>query len=273
MRLIGYGENDDVFIGYMNGDEVVRIADRATFWRNPERCIAAGGSVRSPRAELTLCSALPLGAKIICIGLNYRAHAIETGAPIPEKPVVFSRWADTVIVSGDASPAMDEAYDWEAELGVAIGRRTLAVTPKEASEGILGYCTFNDLSARTLQMETSQWTLGKNSDRSGPMGPIVTVNEAGNPAEGWRVTAHVNGDLMQDGNTSDMIFDVPTLIAHVSRAMTLQPGDLIITGTPPGVGAALKPQRFLKPGDVVRVEVGKLGAVTTPIIARPWVCG
>jgi 2,4-didehydro-3-deoxy-L-rhamnonate hydrolase len=269
MRLIGYQDGSGVKIGRVDGDDIVPLTDRDTFWREPQRHITDGGSGRLPRSGLQLCSPLRTAAKVICIGLNYRAHALETGSPIPEKPVVFSRWAETIICSGDASPAMDEAYDWEAELGVIIGKGMFGVTPEAAARGILGYCTFNDLSARSLQMETSQWTLGKNSDRSGPMGAIVTVDEAGDPAAGWRVTTEVNGQRVQDGDTSDMIFGVPALIAHVSRAMTLQPGDLIITGTPPGVGFGMKPQRFLKPGDVVRVEVGPLGAVTTPIVARP----
>lgn len=268
MRLIGYEDGGVVAIGYADEDKVVRLADREDFWRDPAGAVAAGGQSHKDREGLLLRPAIRPTAKVVCVGLNYRAHAIETGHPIPEKPVVFSRWAETLICDGDSSPAMEEAYDWEAELGVVIGQKMLAVDEERAAAGVFGYCTFNDLSCRTFQKETTQWTLGKNSDRSGPMGAIVTAGEAGDPAAGWRVTTHVNGEQMQDGITSDFIFSVPRIIAHVSRGMTLYPGDLIITGTPSGVGAGRRPPRFLKPGDVVRVEVEGLGAVTTPIVAR-----
>ncbi|WP_027802884.1 fumarylacetoacetate hydrolase family protein [Paraburkholderia dilworthii] len=269
MKLICYEDGDALAIGYVDGAEVVRLADRDTFWRTPWASFSAGGGERLPREGLRLRSPLRSDAKVVCIGLNYRSHAIETGSPIPERPVVFSRWAETVICDGDESPTMDTAYDWEAELGVVIGDTLFGATPEAARRAILGYCTFNDLSARTLQLETSQWTLGKNTDRSGPMGPIVTADEAGDPADGWRVTTDVNGERVQDGITSDLIFDVPTLLAYVSRSMTLSAGDLMITGTPSGVGIGMKPPRYLKPGDVVRVEVEGLGAVITPIVERP----
>jgi 2,4-didehydro-3-deoxy-L-rhamnonate hydrolase len=269
MRLIGYQGKEEICVGRLDGDTVGRLAERETFWREPMRHMAAGSVERIPLSSIRPCSPLRDGAKVICIGLNYRAHAREAGAPIPDKPVVFSRWSDTVICDGEPSSAKDGTYDWEAELGVIVGRSMLAVTPEQSREGVLGYCTFNDLTVRSLQMETAQWTLGKNTDSSGPMGPIVTVDEAGDPADGWRVTTTVNGERVQDGNTSDMIFGVPAIIAHVSRSMTLRPGDLIITGTPSGVGMGMKPPRYLQPGDIVSVEVGRLGMVTTPIVALP----
>jgi 2,4-didehydro-3-deoxy-L-rhamnonate hydrolase len=269
MRLIGYQSREDICIGRLEGDTVVRLAERDAFWQEPMRYMAADSVVRNPLTAIRPCSPLRDGAKVICIGLNYRDHALEAGLPIPEKPVVFSRWSETVICDGEPSPAKDGTYDWEAELGVIVGRSMLAVTPEQAREGVFGYCTFNDLTVRSLQMETAQWTLGKNTDRSGPMGPIVTVDESGDPADGWRVTTTVNGESVQDGNTADMIFSVPAIIAFVSRSMTLRPGDLIITGTPAGVGMGRKPPRYLQPGDTVSVEVGRLGRVTTPIVALP----
>ena len=267
MRLIGYVDDDQIMVGRIEGETVAPIASRETFWNDIEAALAMGPGKPKRLAGLRRKPATPSSGKVVCIGLNYRAHAEEAKHPIPEKPVVFSRWAETLICDGDPSPAMADAYDWEAELGVVIGRRGLQIDEANAFDHVLGYCTFNDLSCRRLQVETPQWTLGKNSDRSGPMGPVVTADETGDPAKGWRVTTHVNGERMQDGNTADFIFPVPQILAWVSRAMTLNPGDLIITGTPAGVGAARTPPRFLNPGDVVRVEVGGLGAVTTPIVA------
>jgi len=269
MRLIAYSNADEVYIGRLAGDCVVQLAQRERFWRDPYAGMATRNGERLPLAGLSLQPAIRPAAKVVCVGLNYRAHALEAGLPIPDKPVVFSRWASTLTVDGMPSPVMEPACDWEAELGVVIGRSMLGVSEAAASQGVLGYCSFNDLSCRSLQLETAQWTLGKNADLSGPMGPVVTADESGDPSQGWRVTTHVNGELMQDGTTSDFIFSVPRLIAHVSRAMTLHPGDLIITGTPAGVGAAMKPPRYLKPGDLVRVEVAGLGAVTTPLVHRP----
>jgi 2,4-didehydro-3-deoxy-L-rhamnonate hydrolase len=269
MRLIAFADGGTTTVGRIEGDHVVPLGDRATFWKGNLAGGASAEGTSRPLAEVDLLPAIPETAKVICVGLNYRKHAEEGGMPIPEKPVIFARWAETLIADGTPSPAMEPAYDWEAELGVVIGKDGFAISEADALGHVFGYCTFNDLSCRALQFETAQWSLGKNSDRSGPIGAIVSADEAGNPADGWSVITDVNGERMQEGNTADFIFTVPQIIASISRAMTLRAGDLIITGTPSGVGVAMKPPRFLKPGDVVRVEVAGLGAVTTPIIARP----
>jgi 2,4-didehydro-3-deoxy-L-rhamnonate hydrolase len=268
MRLIAFADNGITTIGRLEGDRVVALGDRSTFWKESPASAANRQGASLALADLDLQPAIPETAKIVCVGLNYRTHALETDTPIPDKPVIFARWAETLIADGVASPAMEPAYDWEAELGVVIGKDGIAIEEADALDHVFGYCTFNDLSCRSLQLETPQWIMGKNSDRSGPIGAIVSADEAGDPADGWRVLTDVNGERMQEGITSDFIFTVPQLIAFISRCMTLRAGDLIITGTPSGVGLAMKPPRFLKPGDVVRVEVEGLGAVTTPIVSR-----
>lgn len=252
------------------GGEARVIADRDTFWKAPDLGPAGTGEIIST-AGLKEHPALPAGAKVICIGLNYRKHAEETGAPIPTVPVVFARWSSTLACDGDAVPCIEEKFDYEGELGVVIGKRMFRVSAEQAMAGIFGYAAFNDLSARSFQMQTPQWIMGKNSPSSGPMSPIVTADEAGDPAAGLRLTTRVNGVIRQDSTTSDMIFTVPDLIAHLSQTIQLEPGDLIITGTPSGVGLATG--KYLVPGDVVEVEIERIGRVTTPIVENmPSVC-
>jgi 2,4-diketo-3-deoxy-L-fuconate hydrolase len=181
--------------------------------------------------------------------------------------VVFGRWANTLCVDGTPAPAIDPKFDWECELGVVIGRRMFRVDKEQGLKGVFGYCAFNDLSARTFQLQTPQWTLGKNSAASGPMSEIVTSDVTGDPGLGLRICTRVNGETMQDSTTADMIFSVGELVAHLSQALILEPGDLIVTGTPSGVGMARG--KFLKAGDVVEVEIEKIGVVRTPIIALP----
>lgn len=269
MKLVGVQLEDAIFVGALEGDSIRLIAPRPQFWSGQPSLDATQSLGEIALSEATLVPALPDSAKVICIGLNYKKHALEAKMPLPEKPVVFARWASTLIVDGATAPAMEPAFDWEVELGVVIGREGLAIEATRANDHVFGYCTANDLSCRSLQMESAQWALGKNSDASCPIGAVVSRDESGDPDAGWAATTHVNGELMQNGDTSDLIFSVPEIIAFVSRATTLKPGDLIITGTPSGVGVAMAPPRFLKAGDQVRVEVGPLGAVTTPIVARP----
>lgn len=268
MRIVGMKTADGVQIAEQANGRYRPIAPIEKFWADPAAAIAAADD--GPWLDqVDLAPGVPPSGRVICVGLNYRAHAEETGTPIPEIPVVFARWTQTLVADGVPSPAMVPSFDWEGELGVVIGKAGLGIAESAAADHIYGYCSFNDLSCRSLQRETPQWALGKNSDASGPMGMIVTKDEAGDPADGWTVATWVNGEQVQNGNTADFIFTVPQILAFVSRGMTLRPGDLIITGTPSGVGAARTPPRFLVPGDVVKVEVGPLGAVSTPIVARP----
>ena len=268
MKITGFKHNEQALIGRIEGTDIVPLATRDEFWADPYRYQAADSENRLAMESVSLIPAVPRTAKVICVGLNYHQHAAEVNAPIPRVPVVFARYAETLISDGDPAPAMEDTFDWEAELGFVVGKKVLAASEDNALDSVFGYCTFNDLSCRTAQTETAQWALGKNSDRSGPMGCVVTSDETGDPGQGWSVTTHVNGELMQHGNTSDFIFPVPQVIAFISRVMTLNPGDLVITGTPSGVGMGRKPPVYLKPGDTVTVEVEGLGAVTTPIVGR-----
>ena len=163
-------------------------------------------------------------------------------------------------------PANEPGLDWEGEVAAIVGQPMTDVDAATAAAGVLGYATFNDLTARTAQKLTAQWTLGKNGDRSGPMGPLVTADEVGDPADGLRVVTRVNGETVQDGNTRDMIFGVGDLLSRISRTFTLLPGDVLATGTPEGVGYVRTPPWLLQPGDVVEVEIDHLGVLRTPIV-------
>jgi 2-keto-4-pentenoate hydratase/2-oxohepta-3-ene-1,7-dioic acid hydratase in catechol pathway len=204
------------------------------------------------------------------VGLNYRAHAAEAGIDPPEYPAIFGRWTTSLTVSGTPVPVpVDEAgLDWEGELAVVIGAPLREAAEQEARRAILGYAVFNDLSARKAQGQSSQWTVGKNADRSGPLGPIVTADEVPGIDAGLRLVTRVNGEIMQDTSTADMIFSPAEVAAYLSRTFTLLPGDVIATGTPSGVGMARRPPRLLGPGDVASVEIDGLGSVTNPITSR-----
>jgi 2-keto-4-pentenoate hydratase/2-oxohepta-3-ene-1,7-dioic acid hydratase in catechol pathway len=207
--------------------------------------------------------------KIVCVGLNYRRHAQETNAPIPETPVLFSKYANTICGSGDAVPLppVAEQYDYEVELGVVIGKTARNVSQDEALGHVLGYCTANDVSVRDLQTRTSQWMLGKTLDNFLPIGPwLVTADEAGDPQQ-MRIRCWVNDEPRQDSHTGDMIFSVAEIISYISRYFSLEPGDVIITGTPEGVALGRADKPWLRPGDIVTVEVERLGKLTNPMIA------
>lgn len=200
--------------------------------------------------------------KVLCLGLNYRDHAAEAAYEAPKFPVVFSRFftSFTGHEKPMIAPSCSPMFDWEAELAVVIGRRARGVTRDHALDYVAGYTLFNDGSVRDRQKRTHQWTLGKNFDLTGPMGPeIVTVDEIPPGAQGLRIQMRVNGEIMQDANTRDMIFDVQDAIVAISEGTTLEPGDVIAMGTPSGVGAARTPPRFLKAGDVCEVEVERVG--------------
>jgi 2,4-didehydro-3-deoxy-L-rhamnonate hydrolase len=268
MKIAGFEKDGIAMVGLVEVDGTVRtLGQREEFWRNPENGMSAGaGESAGLLSDLHELPAIPVGAKVICVGLNYRLHAEETNMPIPTVPIIFSRWTSSLSTDGVPAPKMDDKFDYEVELGAVIGRKMFRVDAQDATGGIFGYAAFNDISARSLQMQTHQWTLGKNCDASGPMSPIVTADEV-DPIKGLRVTTHVNGKLRQDSNTTDMIFTVPEIIAHLSQAMTLEPGDFIVTGTPSGV--AMATGEFLQVGDEVVVEVEGIGRVRTPISEPP----
>lgn len=223
---------------------------------------------RRPLAGLTLLPPVPAPGKMICIGLNYALHAKEGGNPIPDYPAVFLRGATSLVAHDQPMlrPRASQKLDWEAELAIVIGRRARHVSEADALSVIAGYACFNEGSVRDFQRKSTQWTVGKNFDRTGAFGPeIVTVDEVSPGADNLRIMTRVNGQVMQDSTTGDMIFKVPRLIAILSEVMTLEPGDVIATGTPSGVGYARTPPRFLAPGDVVEVEIEGLGVLRNTI--------
>jgi 2-keto-4-pentenoate hydratase/2-oxohepta-3-ene-1,7-dioic acid hydratase in catechol pathway len=216
--------------------------------------------------ELEFGPCVPNPGKIICVGLNYRKHAVESKMPIPEYPVLFNKFANAIAAHGDevVLPPGAEQYDYEAELAIVIGKRTKGVVKEEALDYVFGYCNANDLSARDLQMRTSQWLLGKSIDGFCPVGPyLVTADEVGDP-NALGIRCYVNGELRQNSNTADMIFYCNEIVSYISQYITLQPGDLILTGTPEGVilGYPEEQQQWLKEGDEVTIEIDKLGRLS-----------
>ena len=213
---------------------------------------------------------VPRPGKILCIGLNYRDHAAESKMQIPEKPVVFSKFSTAVIGPGEpvVIPSTSQQVDYEAELAVVIGRRAKHVSADRAYEYVLGYTAFNDVSARDFQFSDGQWQRGKSCDTFAPMGQtIVTTDEITDPHK-LSIKLTLNGNVMQDSNTDQLIFGVPALIEFISESITLEPGDVIATGTPSGVGFARKPPVFLKPGDQMEVLVQGIGGLGSPVVSE-----
>jgi 2,4-diketo-3-deoxy-L-fuconate hydrolase len=207
--------------------------------------------------------------KIVCIGLNYRDHAEEQGAALPEAPLLFAKWQNALIGPGEpiVIPPIVTKCDYEAELGVVIGSRVRGASAENALEAVAGYICLNDVSARNLQFGDGQWTRGKSPDTFCPVGPrLVPWAEIPDP-QNLAVRAILNGETMQESTTANMVFGVAELIAYITQAITLEPGDLIATGTPAGVGAFRKPPVFMQPGDEITIEIEGLGALTNPVTA------
>jgi acylpyruvate hydrolase len=234
----------------------------------PER-IDRGAALGRP-AEAALLAPVGRPRKIICVGLNYRAHAAESGQPEPPAPPLFPKWDNALAGPFDdvPLPAVAERVDWEAELAFVFGRRCRTVPAAEAARALFGFTAANDVSARDFQMRTSQWTAGKTFDGFCPLGPwIVTADELG-PAPDLAIRGRLNGEPMQDSRTSDLIYGVPELVAFITAIMTVEPGDLVLTGTPAGVGSGRRPPRFLRPGDVYEVEIERIGAIRNRFVAE-----
>jgi len=215
--------------------------------------------------------ALPIDRpqKIVCIGLNYRDHAEEQGTELPAAPLLFAKWPNTLIGPGEpiVIPPITKQVDYEAELGVVIGERVRRASVENALEAVAGFLCLNDVSARDLQFSDGQWVRGKSLDTFCPVGPeLVPAADVPDP-QALAIRAVVNGEVLQDSHTSNMIFTVAEIVAHVSRAITLEPGDLIATGTPAGVGAFREPPVWLEPGDEVTIEIEGVGALTNPVRA------
>jgi 2-keto-4-pentenoate hydratase/2-oxohepta-3-ene-1,7-dioic acid hydratase in catechol pathway len=223
-----------------------------------------------PLRELTLGPPIPDPEKIVCLGLNYRDHAEEVGASPPPAPVLFAKFANSLIGPGApiVCPEVSDEIDYEAELAVVIGRRCRRVSEAEALDYVAGAMPFNDVSARDLQMRTSQWTAGKAIDTFAPCGPALVLRGEVDDLQALRVEARVNGETLQSGTTADMIFSIAETVAFLSRLMTLEPGDVVATGTPAGVGFTRVPPVRLRAGDIVEVEIEDLGVLSNPVIAE-----
>lgn len=226
-------------------------------------------SLATRRQQLDLAP-FPPPSKIIAVGLNYRDHAAEVELELPERPLLFAKWPNALIGDGEAIrlPRCSSEVDFEAELGVVIG--TAASAPVAADDALAlvgGYTCLNDVSARDIQFGDGQWTRGKSFDTFCPVGPHVVPAAAVPDPQALRVRCLVNGDVMQDAPTSDMVFSVAELVSFISGCVSLEPGDLIATGTPPGVGFTRTPPRYLTPGDVVTVEIPGVGTLTNPVVA------
>jgi 2-keto-4-pentenoate hydratase/2-oxohepta-3-ene-1,7-dioic acid hydratase in catechol pathway len=240
---------------------------------------AAAEAAASPRAvkyaanAVKLLPPIPDPSKILCIGLNYRDHAIEGGKAIPTEPVLFAKYPNTLIAAGEPIklPKVAHKVDYEAELVLVIGKRGKHI-PEDASafDYIGGYTCGHDVSARDWQFrgEEKQWTIGKTFDTFAPTGPVVVTADELTDPHNLRVQLRLNGQTMQDSNTKEFIFKVPAMLAFLSQVVTLEPGDLIFTGTPPGVGISRKPPVLLKPGDVAEVEIAGIGILKNPVVAE-----
>ncbi len=232
------------------------------------------GSRRPARSDDTAfrsetgSSGLPFArpGKIVCVGLNYRDHAKESGMELPVRPLLFAKWASSLIGPGQpiVLPEQAKEVDYEAELGVLIGTRARRVSAADALGHVAGYVCANEVSARDIQFADGQWTRGKSFDTFGPVGPITPAEEVPNP-QVLGIRCLLNGDVVQDSSTAQMVFTVAEVIAFISDGITLEPGDLILTGTPPGVGLGRKPPVYLADGDEVTIEIDGLGSLTNPV--------
>jgi 2,4-diketo-3-deoxy-L-fuconate hydrolase len=207
--------------------------------------------------------------KIVCVGLNYKDHAEEQGVDLPKAPLFFAKYTTALIGPGDpiVIPSVVQQCDYEAELGVVIGATVKRVSTENALEAVRGYVVANDVSARDLQFADGQWTRGKSPDTFCPVGPLVPAAEVSDP-HALPIRAIVSGETLQESNTSNLIFGIDEIISYASQTSTLEPGDLILTGTPAGVGVFRDPKRLLQPGDTVTIQIDGVGEITNPVVAE-----
>jgi 2-keto-4-pentenoate hydratase/2-oxohepta-3-ene-1,7-dioic acid hydratase in catechol pathway len=255
LQGIGYG---DVISFLRDGDAAIEKA----------KSLFAGAG--APKLEdVKLHAPVPKPDKFICIGLNYRDHAIESGMDIPELPTVFTKYPNAVCGHDDdvVLPSVSKQVDYEAEFAFVIGKRCKNVPKEDWKDVVFGYTIVHDVSARDYQLATSQWTIGKTFDTFGPMGPTLVSKDEIEDPHNLRISLDLNGKTLQDSNTSQFVFDIPYLVNYLSTVMTLEPGDVISTGTPPGVGFARKPPIFMQPGDEAVVKIEGLGELRNRCVA------
>ena len=257
-------------IGLLNGGRASMDAARqaAQFARDKTETI--NPNIYYPLDSVTLLPPVLRPGKVICLGLNYKAHAAEAGMEVPDYPILFHKVATSLIGhrQGIVMPRISDKIDFEAELAVIIGQRAKYVSEVEALSYVAGYACSNDVSARDLQFRTTQWTTGKMLDTFCPLGPaLVTADEIPDP-NALAIKTTLNDEVMQDSNTGDMIFNVPFTVSYISQIVTLEPGDVILTGTPEGIGGTRNPRVFMKAGDTISVEIEGLGTLTNPVVAE-----
>jgi len=297
MKIVRFSQNGQApRLGVLTGDRigdmqasliatlakrgVVRAAEIAAALvpQSARGFIEGGAASRDAVAGITEWVTVPAGSarlhapihdpgKFICIGLNYADHAAEANLPVPKEPPIFAKWNNAILDPGEPilRPRGSTQLDWEVELGVVVGRTARYVSKEQALDYVWGYTIINDVSARDFQFIGSQWMAGKIPETFAPVGPYVADSSEVRDPHALELKLWVNGKQMQSGNTKTFIFDVRYLISYLSNLMTLSPGDLIATGTPPGVGFARKPQVFLQPGDVCRLEITGLGTLENPV--------
>lgn len=252
----------------------IGYADVISFLRDGDAAIEKAKSLfadaGAPKLEdVKLHAPVPKPDKFICIGLNYRDHAIESGMDIPELPTVFTKYPNAICGHGDdvVLPSVSKQVDYEAEFAFVIGKRCKNVPAEDWKDVVFGYTIVHDVSARDYQLATSQWTIGKTFDTFGPMGPTLVSKDEIEDPHNLRISLDLNGKTLQDSNTSQFVFDIPYLVNYLSTVMTLEPGDVISTGTPPGVGFARKPPIFMQPGDEAVVKIEGLGELRNRCVA------
>jgi 2-keto-4-pentenoate hydratase/2-oxohepta-3-ene-1,7-dioic acid hydratase in catechol pathway len=278
MKILYYRKENKLYPGIVTSEGVLDITDfikaKGADWRPDDaltledvtelKSLVANGIKSANLLQedtLAIGPCVPKPPKIICIGLNYRRHAIESGMTIPTVPVVFTKYSNTLTDYGHDVPLgpVGVEFDYEVELGVVIGNKCKHVSREDALDHVLGYCVANDLSCRDLQFMSSQWLMGKSLDSFLPLGKyLVTADEVGDP-QSLQLTCFLNGEQRQNSNTADMVFSVAEIIEFLTEHMTLEPGDLILTGTPEGVIMGMQQKEWLQPGDIVKVQIEKLG--------------
>ncbi|MEX2376366.1 MAG: fumarylacetoacetate hydrolase family protein [Dehalococcoidia bacterium] len=275
MRLVTCLTDGESHVGVRRGDEILPTGytDMESLIRDGDvgkRRVQEHVESAEPLPDVRITAPLLRPGKMLFCGMNYHGHVTENpDAVLPEEPFFFSKVASSIVGDGDAIvlPYPETETDWEVELALVIGRAARNLDPERALDHVFGYTIVNDVSAREIQFKDAQITLGKNLDSYCPMGPdLVTADEFGDPSTAT-VRSYVNGEMMQDTPTSDMIFDVPHLLAFLTRLMRLEPGDVITTGTPAGVGTFRSPPRYLQPGDEATMEVDRIGRLTNSVVA------
>ncbi|MEV5709632.1 fumarylacetoacetate hydrolase family protein [Actinoallomurus sp. NPDC052274] len=278
MRLLTFRSESGTRAGRLDGDGTVTTLDAPDVgallasgadWR--ERAAAAAGP-RVALDGLDLAPVVPSPSKIICVGLNYKLHIAETGLATPEYPTLFAKFARALVGAGDpiVLPAASREMDWEVELAVVVGRTVGGADAADAREAIAGYTAANDISARDFQRRTAQWLQGKTFDSTTPLGPVLVTGDEIGDATDLELTCAVDGEEMQRGRTSDMLFAPAELISYLSRIVTLDPGDVVLTGTPSGIGDSRTPPVRLRPGQIVTTAIEGIGTLTNVCTGSAW---